>query len=126
MQNKKLGRYLGPNRSVGDIMCMQVLTLNSTLRSITSDFPLSVQDKNSGVVKKQMTKFEYRLAEKLSDRAAGLAPEEEGMPEMRIGLETTEPAPYDGQMVYRRQMKSTIMLIISTYRQEFIFQILWV
>jgi hypothetical protein len=64
MQNKKLGRYVGPNRSVGDIMCMKLLASNLSLRSLTSVFPLSVQDKNSEVVKKQMIDFKDRLADK--------------------------------------------------------------
>jgi hypothetical protein len=51
MQNKKLGCYLGPSMTSGDIMCLKVLTMKATARVLSSVFPLSVQDRNSEIVK---------------------------------------------------------------------------
>jgi hypothetical protein len=67
VQNKKLGRYLGPSLSVGDVMCSKVLTDKATIRIHSSVFPLTVEDRNSQVVKEIITTFETNMNEKLQD-----------------------------------------------------------
>jgi hypothetical protein len=74
MQTKKLGHYLGPSVSSGDVMCSKVLTSKGTVRVHSSVFPLSVEDRNSEVVKTKIEQYESELAEKLRDRMAGIEP----------------------------------------------------
>ena len=74
LQNKKLGHYLGPSLSSGDVMCSKILTSKATVRVHSSVFPLSVEDRNSEVVKEKIGQYEAELSEKLRDRVAGLEP----------------------------------------------------
>lgn len=74
IQNRKLGHYLGPILTSGDIMCMKVLTSKGTVHSLSSVFPLSVEDRNSEVIKEKIAEYERELSAKLRDRTAGLEP----------------------------------------------------
>lgn len=73
LQNKKLGRYLGPSLTSGDIMCSKVLTSKATIRVHSSVFPLSAEDRHSDVVTEKLKEFDLELAEKLGDRIRGVA-----------------------------------------------------
>ena len=74
LQNKKLGHYLGPSLNSGDAMCSKVLTEKGTTRVYSSVFPLSIEDRNSEVVKSKIVEYEAELLSKLRERAAGLEP----------------------------------------------------
>lgn len=74
MNQKKLGHYLGPSLSAGDVMCSKVLTSKAIVRIRSSVFPLSVEDKNSDAVKEKIRQYEAELSEKLRDRVAGIEP----------------------------------------------------
>lgn len=74
MLPKKLGRYLGPTETTGDVMCSKVLTSNATVRIYSSVFPFSVEDRNSEAVRDKIRQYEEELAEKLRERAAGVEP----------------------------------------------------
>lgn len=74
LQNKKLGHYLGPSLSSGDVMCSKILTSKGTVRVHSSVFPMTVEDRNSDVVKQKITEYEAELSAKLRERTAGLEP----------------------------------------------------
>ena len=74
LQNKKLGHYLGPSISSGDVMCSKLLTSKGTIRVHSSVFPFTTEDRNSEVVKEKIKEYEAELSEKLRDRMAGLDP----------------------------------------------------
>jgi hypothetical protein len=94
LQNKKLGRYLGPSMSVRDVMCSKVLTDKATIRIHSSVFPLSKEDRNSAVVKETIATFEANLKEKLQDRIAGLPPDPE-LAEEELDMVTPTHDPYE-------------------------------
>jgi hypothetical protein len=77
-QNRKLGRYLGPSLTSGDIMCSKVLTQKATIKIHSSVFPMSPEDRNSDVIKNPMNEFESELKDKLKDTIAGV-PVDEGL-----------------------------------------------
>ena len=72
MQNKRLGKYLGPARNVGSAMCGTVMTESSAIIHRTSIIPLSVADKNNEQVRHKKEAFQERLKAKLKDRIKGL------------------------------------------------------
>lgn len=74
LERKKLGHYLGPSTTTGDVMCSKILTSKGTYRINSSVFPLSVEDRNSEVVKEKIQQYESELAEKLRERMAGIEP----------------------------------------------------
>jgi hypothetical protein len=77
LQNKKLGHYLGPSLDVGDMMCSKILTSKATTRVYSSVFPLTIEDRNSEVVKAKIVEYEAELLCKLRERAAGIEPVDE-------------------------------------------------
>jgi hypothetical protein len=72
MNNRCLGHYLGPSHDVGQVTCSKILTEKAHIVSCTSIFPLSVEDKNSDLVKQKQHEFEATLTEKLGECAAGI------------------------------------------------------
>jgi Reverse transcriptase (RNA-dependent DNA polymerase) len=74
LQNRKLGRYLGPSYDIGQAMASRVLTARAQVLSRTSVFPLSIEDTNSDSVKEQIKEFDIQLKATLGERAAGLPP----------------------------------------------------
>jgi hypothetical protein len=75
MEKRKLGRYLGPRHDIGQAMCCKILTITGTVLSRTSVVPLSVEDKNSDIVKEKLKSFDTGLAQALGDRAQGIVQE---------------------------------------------------
>ena len=67
MEIRKLAKWFGLSHDVGQATCSKLLTKKGQIVCRTSVFPLSVEDLNSEVVKKQMTEFEDRLKEALRD-----------------------------------------------------------
>ena len=65
MENRQLGRYLGPSHDVGTALCARILTRKGKLVSRTSVFPLSIADENSEGVKSKKRIFENTLMAKL-------------------------------------------------------------
>jgi hypothetical protein len=47
MEDKKLGRYLGPSHDVGQAMRSKILNANTKVLNRTSVLPLSVEDMNN-------------------------------------------------------------------------------
>jgi hypothetical protein len=78
LQNRKLGRYLGPSYYIGQAMDSRILTSRAQVLSRTSVLPLSIEDTNSDSVKAQITQYDEQLKITLGERAAGLpaAPED--------------------------------------------------
>jgi hypothetical protein len=72
LQNKKLGRYLGPSHDVGQAMCSKLLTSKGREISRTSVVPISIEDKNNEVCKKQLQQFDEDLRKALGDRMEGI------------------------------------------------------
>jgi hypothetical protein len=72
LENKKLGKYLGPSHDVGQAMCCRILTSNAKEISRTSVIPLSVEEKNSEVVKDRIKAFNEKLSTSLGDRIQGI------------------------------------------------------
>jgi hypothetical protein len=95
LQNKKLGRYLGPSNTIGDVMGPKVLTAKATLRVLSYVFPLSVQDRNSDAVKDRPSTFEGTLTTKLSDQIAGLPVEDDKLGQDELDLITPEHKPFN-------------------------------
>jgi hypothetical protein len=78
LQNRKLGRYLWPSLSSGDVMCSKVLTSKATVKIHSPVFPLNADDRNSEVIKAKQHEFEKELSDKLRDRIAGV-PNDDGL-----------------------------------------------
>jgi hypothetical protein len=74
LQNRKLGRYLGPSYDIGQAMASRILTSNAQILSRTSVFPLSIEDITSESIKAQMTEFDTTLKTTLGARAEELPP----------------------------------------------------
>jgi len=72
MQNRLLGRWLGPSTDCGEAMSSYILTQTAQVVSRTSVFPLSAEDRNSEAVTEKKRQFETRLAEALGPRMAGM------------------------------------------------------
>jgi hypothetical protein len=75
MQNCKLGCYLGPSPDIGQAMSSKILTSKATVIVRTSVLPLSVEDKNSDVVRTQIQEFDKALAVALGDHIIGIPTE---------------------------------------------------
>jgi hypothetical protein len=69
LQNRKLGRYLGPSYDIGQAMASRILTVTAQILSRTSVFPLSIEDINSESIKLQIAEFDTNLKTRLGDRA---------------------------------------------------------
>ena len=92
MEIRKLAKWLGPSHDVGQAMCSKLLTKKGQIVCRTSVFPLSVEDLNSEIVKKQMTEFEDRLKEALRDGSDPIVVRD--VIEDDIGDDTPEYEPY--------------------------------
>jgi hypothetical protein len=68
MQNRLLGRWLGPSTDCGEAMSSYILTQTAQVVSRTSVYPLSVEDRNSEAVTERKRQFETRLSETLGPR----------------------------------------------------------
>jgi hypothetical protein len=72
MQNRLLGRWLGPSTDCGEAMSSYVLTQTGQVVSRTSVYPLSTEDRNSEAVSNKKKQFEERLAKTLGPQIAGM------------------------------------------------------
>ena len=72
MRRKRLGRYLGPAKNVGDAMCGQVLTEKGTIVERSSIIPLTEQEHNVEAIQRMKQLYETALADKLKDRAKAI------------------------------------------------------
>jgi Reverse transcriptase (RNA-dependent DNA polymerase) len=72
LQNRKLGRYLGPSYDIGQAMASKILTSKGQVLSRTSVFPITIEDTNSEAIKEQMKSYEQDLKNALGDRMEGL------------------------------------------------------
>jgi hypothetical protein len=72
MQNKKITRYLGHSQDISQAMCSKLLTIKGKEISRTSVIPLSIEDRNSQPIQKQIQDFDQELTEALGERAIGL------------------------------------------------------
>jgi Reverse transcriptase (RNA-dependent DNA polymerase) len=70
---RKIGRYLGPSESVGDVMCSKILTATSSIFIRSSVFPITEDEKRDPQVQERLATFETQLKEVLRDRSAGIA-----------------------------------------------------
>jgi hypothetical protein len=59
MQNRKLGRYLGPSYDIGQAMASRILTANAQVLSCKSVFPFLIDDTNSDTIKGHIKHFEH-------------------------------------------------------------------
>jgi hypothetical protein len=75
MQNRKLGRYLGPSPDIGQAMSSKILAAKGTVIVQTSILPLSIEDNNSDVVRTQIQDFDKALTVALGDRIVGIPAE---------------------------------------------------
>jgi hypothetical protein len=78
MQNKKLGRYLGPSYDIGQAMCSKILTVKAKVILRMSVIPLAAAERHDVVVKRQIEEYDLVLHAALGDRAHGtdLEPDE--------------------------------------------------
>jgi hypothetical protein len=93
IDNKKLGRYLGPLHDIGQAMCLKILTNKGREISQTSVVPMSTEDKNSTVIKEKIEVYDKDLKDSLGKRIEGIAMiEDYGIPEfVPYEDEDTEP-----------------------------------
>jgi hypothetical protein len=74
MQNRKLGRYLGPSYDIGQAMASRVLTSKAQVLSRTSGFPIGIEDATSESIKNQIKEYDIELKQTLGERAEELPP----------------------------------------------------
>jgi Reverse transcriptase (RNA-dependent DNA polymerase) len=90
INNRKLGRYLGPSHDIGQAMCCKLLTNKARVISRTSVVPLTIEDKNSILVKEQIETYDNDLKTALGDRMQGIEiPDNDGIPEYEPYEDTT-------------------------------------
>lgn len=68
MENKHLGRYLGPSWDVGSQMCHKVLKDTGKYRSRTSVIPVTADEMRDASIQKRMSDFDDAIAEKLGSK----------------------------------------------------------
>lgn len=72
LNKRKLARYLGPSHDIGQAMASKILNSTGRELSYTSVIPLSVEDRNDEIVKKQITEYDDKLKESLGQRMEGI------------------------------------------------------
>ena len=75
-ENRELGRWLGPSKSVGQAMSSKILTRKGKIVHRTSVWPLSVEKSHDPSFTAQRDQFDTDLKEALGNRFEGLDPEE--------------------------------------------------
>ena len=65
LENRKLGKYLGSSRDIGEAMCANILGVEGYVMGRTSVWPLTDEEKRSEVVKEQMKEFKENLKENI-------------------------------------------------------------
>jgi hypothetical protein len=65
LDNKHVGRYLGPSHLIGDVMCSKVLTSKGTVFIRNSVYPIAHDDLVTAGVKERLLAFDTQLQEKL-------------------------------------------------------------
>ena len=75
-ENRELGRWLGPSKSVGQAMSSKILTRKGKIVHRTSVWPLSVEKSHDPLFTAQREQFDTDLKEALGNRFEGLDPEE--------------------------------------------------
>ena len=61
IKKRRLGKYMGSTRDVGEVMCANVLTDKGMVIARTSLWPITYEERRSEVVKDQMKKFKVDL-----------------------------------------------------------------
>ncbi len=69
MENRGLGRYLGPSPTVGERMTAKVLSSSGRVISRTSVFPLTAEDEANPAMKERMQEWTQSLREVLKHRS---------------------------------------------------------
>jgi hypothetical protein len=72
MQNRQLGRWLGPSTDCGEAMSSYILTQSAQVVSRTSVYPLSTEDRHSAAVNEKKRQYDERLATVLGPRMEGM------------------------------------------------------
>jgi Reverse transcriptase (RNA-dependent DNA polymerase) len=72
MENKELGRWLGPSQSVGDKMCSKILVKTGRVIVRSSVFPLSAADRSNDAIIKLQGDYEASLSEQLKQWSEGI------------------------------------------------------
>ena len=91
MDQRQLGRYLGPSHDVGQAMCMKVLTDTGNILSRTSVFPFTIEDQNNDAVTKRLNDFDAKLKETFRNQPEGPAIPEE----IANAVDSPEYEPYE-------------------------------